>query len=315
MRLSIALCTYNGEPYLREQLKSIAAQTLPPDELVVCDDCSCDRTPEILKEFSESVSFPVHIHLNEENLGPLGNFSKAVGLCQGNWVALCDQDDIWLPDKLERLVRKMEQLETTHGNETPLLIHADAVVADSELRTIAGSLWKFQYTKPEKGHSLSRLLSQNVVTGCTALFNRPLWLKARPVPNEAMMHDWWLALVASVFGTIGHVPGPTIHYRQHGLNDTGAKTWGLSTALRLFFDLQKKADTIQTRNEIAARTRNQAQAFLDRYHGGLSNRHKETLNTFIDLPQRSYFVRKFLIVRYDLHYHGLMRNLGNLILK
>ena len=94
MKTSIALCTYNGEKFLREQLDSIALQTLLPDELVACDDRSCDSTMEILQEFRERVSFPVHIHQNEENLGSTKNFEKAIKLCSGDIIALCDQADV-----------------------------------------------------------------------------------------------------------------------------------------------------------------------------------------------------------------------------
>jgi len=315
MKISIALCTYNGEKFLREQLDSIAEQTLLPDELVVCDDCSSDGTIDIINHFRECAPFPVQIHVNEKNLGLTNNFSKATDLCQGRWIALCDQDDRWLQEKLQRLARKMEQLEEGHGEDTPLLVHSDAIVADTDLKTIDNSLWGFQRTNPQCGDRLGRLLSQNVVTGCTSLFNQALWRKAMPVPEEAMMHDWWLAFVASAFGKIGFVREPTILYRQHGRNDTGAKKWNSLIALRLFLDLKGRKSAIEANREISTRTRNQAKAFLSRYIEGLSTNQKETLMAFIALPDRSYFIRKYLIIRYGLHYHGLLRNLGNLILK
>jgi glycosyltransferase involved in cell wall biosynthesis len=315
MKTSIALCTYNGEEFLREQLDSIAGQTLLPDELVVCDDCSSDGTIDIVNNFRDSAPFPVQIHINEKNLGLTNNFSKAMDLCQGKWVALCDQDDRWLPKKLERLTGKMAQLEEVHGEDTPLLVHSDAIVADTELQTIDNSLWGFQRTSPQRGDRLGRLLSQNVVTGCTTLFNQTLWRKAMPIPETAMMHDWWLALAAAAFGGIGHVPEPMILYRQHGQNDTGAKKWNSRIALRLFLDLKSRKSAIEANKAISNRIRNQAREFLSRYNEDLSYRQKQTLQAFIALPERSYCIRNYFIVRYGLHYHGLLRNLGNLILK
>jgi len=313
--ISIALCTYNGEKFLQEQLDSIEQQTMLPHELVVCDDRSSDSTMEILKAFKEKVSFPVHIHQNETNLGALKNFEKAINLCQGKWISLCDQDDRWLPSKLEILSRKMEQMEAAAGERTPILIHTDAIVGDESLNKIAGSLWGFQGTYPQKGHCLSRLLVQNVVTGCTALFNQALWSRAFPIPEKAVIHDWWLALVASAFGKMGHLPESTIIYRQSGENVIGAKKWTLLIALRLLFDLKSRGSVIQANKEISNRIRNQAREFLHCFNDSLSVRQKETLQAFIELPNQSYFKRKYLIVKYGLHYHGLLRNAGHLILK
>lgn len=310
MKISIALCTYNGENFLQEQLDSIEAQTLQPDELVACDDRSSDSTIKILEAFQARVSFPVHIHQNEKNLGTLKNFEKAITLCRGPWISLCDQDDRWLPGKLEILARKMEQMETAYGEKTPILIHTDAIVADVNLNTIATSLWGFQKTYPQKGHCLSRLLVQNVVTGCTVLINQALSSKASPMPEKAVIHDWWLALVASAFGIIGHVPESTIIYRQSGQNVIGAKKWGFRIALCMLLDFIFKAN-----KEVSIRIRNQAQEFLYCYDDDLSIMQKNTLRAFIDLPNRSYFIRKYLIVKYGLHYHGLLRKIGQLILK
>src|SRR5690349_15385572 len=108
MRISVAMATYNGAPFLPEQLQSLAAQTLPPFELVVCDDGSTDRTIQILREFATSAPFPVRIHENSERLGFGDNFLKAAALCQGDWIAFCDQDDIWLPHKLETVARHID---------------------------------------------------------------------------------------------------------------------------------------------------------------------------------------------------------------
>ncbi|HEY2971172.1 MAG TPA: glycosyltransferase, partial [Pyrinomonadaceae bacterium] len=103
MKISVAMCTYNGAPYLREQLNSIAAQTRPPDELVVCDDVSADLTCEIVTSFAASVHFPVRLYVNEQNLGSTKNFERAIGLCEGDIIARSDQDDVWLPEKLRRI--------------------------------------------------------------------------------------------------------------------------------------------------------------------------------------------------------------------
>ncbi len=101
-RISIALCTYNGERFLNQQLASMAQQTRLPDELVVCDDRSTDRTLTMVREFAASAPYPVRIFQNEQNLGFAANFERAIRLCQGNLIALSDQDDIWYPIRLQR---------------------------------------------------------------------------------------------------------------------------------------------------------------------------------------------------------------------
>jgi glycosyltransferase involved in cell wall biosynthesis len=315
MKLSIALCTYNGGKYLRQQLDSILKQTCLPDEVVVCDDCSTDATSAILEYFEKIAPFTVRIHCNQTNLGPTGNFAKAISLCQGDWIFLCDQDDHWLPNKIELSTRKLFQLEESYGKDTPLLVHTDAVVTDENLQAIHPSLWKFQHSYPENGHALAKLLNQNLVTGCTVAMNRTLRDKALPISNKVMMHDWWLALVASAFGRVESISAATMLYRQHGMNDTGAKPWGLAKALATLLDIRNRNYILKTNKDISNRIRQQAAEFLRRYNDELSPQQQKTISAFIDLPQRSYFVRKFLTIKYGLHYQGLLRNIGNLLLK
>ncbi len=150
MKVSIALCTYNGEKHFPEQLKSISRQSCLPDELVVCDDCSTDSTLKILEDFSRTVPFEVRIFNNETNLGPAGNFAKAISLCQGKWIFLCDQDDRWLPDKIKTSSEKLARMEETFGQDMPLLVHTDAIVADEDMQELSSSLWAFQHSYPEK---------------------------------------------------------------------------------------------------------------------------------------------------------------------
>ncbi len=124
-----------------------------------------------------------------------------------------------------------------------------------------------------------------------------------------VMHDWWLALVAAAFGRIDCVPNQTLHYRQHGKNDTGAKAWGMQGALTLLVSHFFKND------EVSLRTRAQATEFLTTFKSELSPQQQRTIAAFIELPHRSYLVRKYLTLRYGLHYQGLLRNIGNLLLK
>lgn len=221
--VSIALCTYNGAPFLREQLDSIAAQTRLPDELVVCDDGSTDGTAQIVREFAKAAPFPVRLTVNEANLRAYRNFEKAMSLCTGDCVFFCDQDDLWRPRKVEVLAGRLEEAEAAFGRSTPLLVHCDLEVVDGALRTLAPSMVRAEGACP----TATGLLLSNTVTGCASAFNRALVELASPFPDPAvahgrLWHDWWLALCAAAAGRLMFVDEPLVRYRQHGANTLGA---------------------------------------------------------------------------------------------
>ena len=204
-------------------MKSIAAQTRPPDELIVCDDRSGDGTVRVIKDFAARAPFPVRLQVNDGSLGPVKNFEKAMMLCEGDYVALSDQDDVWLPEKLKITLGALLEAGREHGEGTPLLAHTDLRVVDAGRHLVAPSFYKHQGLKPEHRSPLNELLIENYVTGCTTVVNRPLLEAGLPIPAPAMMHDWWLALVAATLGRVISLPEVTILYRQHGRNAVGAR--------------------------------------------------------------------------------------------
>src|SRR4030095_10826576 len=127
---SVAMCTYNGARYVGEQLDSIASQTRPPDELVVCDDRSSDETVQIVEQFAASAKFPVSLEVNSQNLGSTKNFEKAIEICEGDLIALADQDDVWVPSKLEIIEREFDAVPASG------LVFTDAEVVDKNLRPL-----------------------------------------------------------------------------------------------------------------------------------------------------------------------------------
>ena len=172
--VSVAMCTYNGARYLHEQLDSILTQTRVPDELIVCDDGSTDATLKILDEFNKKAQFSVKIYCNVTRLGSTKNFEKAIALCAGNVIVLSDQDDVWLPEKLERI----EQAFVVHPNAG--YVFSDALVVDEELRSLGYTMWgQALFTNRERrrfetGHQIEILLKHNVVTGATMAFRKGL---------------------------------------------------------------------------------------------------------------------------------------------
>lgn len=225
MKISIALCTFNGERFLKEQLASIAEQTRPPEEIVICDDRSDDRTWNIIQLYLKDLPFSAKCSINERRLGSTKNFEKAVSLCTGDLIALCDQDDVWMPHKLEAIERRFLD---SPGIEA---IFSDGNVVDENLSPLGYTLWhNAGFSKKERmmdGRSLEVLLKHVTVTGATLVFRRSLTGYVMPIPLS-WVHDAWIALLAATGKGLGTVPEPLILYRQHGKNQIGARSRGLT---------------------------------------------------------------------------------------
>lgn len=209
--ISIAMATYNGEKYLKEQLDSIYAQTYKNVEVIVTDDGSTDYTIKILEQYAHSHG--LRYFVNKTNLGFVKNFEKAVSLCRGEYIALSDQDDVWLPEKLSTLLQTIDNKS---------LAFSDATLINENKKIIAQSFAHYSNNKPLEGKPFTRLLISNFVTGCTVLFKRELLNKAHPIPAGIAYHDWWYALIASLEHGISFCNVPLNLYRQHTTNDTGA---------------------------------------------------------------------------------------------
>jgi glycosyltransferase involved in cell wall biosynthesis len=218
------MATYNGARFLPEQLASIAAQTLLPAELVVTDDGSSDDTLAVVHRFAETAPFPVHVHRNATNLGFRSNFMHAVALCTCPVVALCDQDDVWEPHKLERAVAPFAEPDVVLAYHEAWLINADG--ERMGLAQLHGA--------PARTPALS-LFPLNNPYGFSMLFRRELLalsdLWPRSVDNlnghQRMAHDQWLFFLACALGTIAFIDEPLAGYRQHGAN-----TYGIEAPIR-----------------------------------------------------------------------------------
>lgn len=224
--ISVAVCTYNGEKYIGEQLQSIIKQTRQPDEIIVCDDCSKDKTVDIVKDILKEWNGQYKIVINKINLGFKKNFEKAIGLCQGDIIFLSDQDDVWDLNKIQ-IVEKYFQ------DDDAFLVFHDANVVDENLKLLYNSFWNllnFNYKKLERGN-YKRLLQSNVVQGCACAFRNELFYYAKPFPDFAF-HDEWLTLVAVLYGKIVPVPEKLLMYRQSSNNIVGAKVESVASKIK-----------------------------------------------------------------------------------
>ena len=225
------MCTYNGARFVAEQLASIAAQTRPPDELVVCDDCSTDATLECIREFARTAPFPVRVFENEKNTGSTKNFERAVELCEGDFIAFADQDDVWLPEKLRKL-------EEALANESTALAFTDGDVVDESLRPLGQRVWQtIRFGEEEQrlfreGRAFAVLLDHNVVTGAAMALKAEFKKLILPFPDDLthdgipVIHDWWTALLIAAVGDVLFVPEPLFKYRQHAGQQMGVMSKG-----------------------------------------------------------------------------------------
>ena len=215
------MCTYNGCRFLEAQLQTIGNQTQLPFELLICDDGSTDATPDIVHTFAQSVSFPVYFIRNTTNLGSTKNFEKAILFCKGDIIALCDQDDLWTPEKLNRMASILEREPEVAA------VFSNATLIDDNSIPIAGTLWErigFN-SRDERIFNTDQafyLIQKPLVTGATLVFRASFVSDIVPIPSE-WVHDEWIALILASLARIKPVYEFLISYRLHANQQIGLR--------------------------------------------------------------------------------------------
>ncbi|HEY6937178.1 MAG TPA: glycosyltransferase family 2 protein [Terriglobales bacterium] len=209
--ISVAMCTCNGARFVQEQLQSISRQTTLPDELVICDDASADSTPQLLAQFAADSPIPVRLVRNPTRLGCTRNFERAIRLCEGEIIVLADQDDVWKPGKLSVMA------EAFAANPAAGYVFSDAEVVNEDGHLLGFSLWETVGLKPHSfipARQVATLLQRNLVTGAAMAFRSALRSILLPIP-PAWGHDYWLALLGSIFRFGVPIPQRLFFYRRH----------------------------------------------------------------------------------------------------
>ncbi len=283
VQVDILLSTYNGNRFLREQLDSIITQTHTRWRLIIRDDGSTDTTVGIIRDYTRSFNNIEFIKDNHGHVGPRDSFNILLKSSVSDYTMFCDQDDIWLPEKIGKSIEAMNLLERT--GKRPGLVVADLYVIDERGATISESFWKYQGMSPVKGKSFNSMLIQNKFPGCSMMFNRELRTMALDIPREAIMHDWWMALVASALGEIQIINEPLGYYRQHEKNTIGLIRGTLRGATKsitrsIYRVISGNRTAIYNLKHLSRIPESiQSEAFMKRYYHLLTARQLETTDS------------------------------------
>ena len=305
--ITILMATYNGERFIKEQIESLLKQTVQDFKLYINDDKSTDSTFSIAQDYAKKHPETIFVSQNEKNLGGAGqNFIQMMITHKDDYIMLCDQDDVWLSGKIEKSLQKMKELEDCYGITKPLLVYTDLKVVDENLNFITSSYFKTEDINNEK-KTLNKIVARNVTTGCTVMYNRVLADLINVVPENMIMHDWWLTLTACAFGELGTIFESTILYRQHSDNEIGViKVKTLSHMLHKLINYKEAKKVLKD-------TYAQAASFLKVYNDDLSNEQKGFLDKFCDIPNHNKLIRWIMICRLGVLKKGILRKVSSFI--
>lgn len=304
--IEVLLATYNGARFLREQVDSLLAQDYENLRILARDDGSTDASVAILEMYGDQFPdrFRVLPTIQATGSAPK-NFLSLMQASSADYACFSDQDDVWLPDKVSRSKEIMDQLETRWGREMPLLVFSDLRVVDENLKTLDPSFWQLMKIDPDRIERLPELLLESVVTGCTAMVNRPLLNLALRMAPQASMHDRWIGLLAAFLGKAGILRTQTVLYRQHDDNllGTGRRQGAMAPE-----PSQQRLANANLRSWNASQS--DAEAFLNTYRKELPAGKQALLNRFLRCQKSpSRFIRAITFLL-SFHYAQIRHNLA-----
>lgn len=281
MKVNILMATYNGEKFLAQQIESIQKQTFKEWNLLIRDDGSSDKTCDIIRNFTAKDSRIRFINENEHhNLGVIKSFFMLVNYEVADFYFFSDQDDVWLPEKLSVSLEAAKH----KASDVPLLVYTDLKVVNQELNILQDSMIRAQ--SHHANTTLLPELTENTVTGGTMMINHALaekWF----TPNDILMHDWFLALLAASLGEMIYLDLPTQLYRQHDNNVLGARTMD-----KRFKILREGPKSIFTRYwKLIHDSQKQASLIVDKYGDIMTANDLELIKCFIKIDKQPFMTR------------------------
>ena len=289
--VSVAMATYNGEQYLEEQLDSILNQTIKPAEIIVCDDGSTDSTRVILEKYQKKGH--IVFFVNDKRLGFVGNFKRAVSLTNPhNYVALSDQDDVWLPAKIEAAINLMIKIEI---NEKPAMVYSDLMLVDQD-KNLLNASFRNELCEDAYRHCLETLLFGGFVNGCTMLMNPLMRNYFASIPDRVgINHDTWITFIAYTFGQAGIVDKAHILYRKHINNASEVHHFKRKN---LFQKLKAEVLNAFSKNDLFKNEIITAEEFYSTFHQKLSIEEKVLIKQFLKIKGKTYFEKKINLRRF-----------------
>ncbi len=298
--IHIVLATYNGAKFIEEQLNSILNNSYKEFTIEVCDDGSTDETLELVSKYVKKYE-NITLHRNEKNLGYVMNFMEGIRRSKSPYIMLCDQDDIWHADKIQKTYERMKQLEQEMSSGVPLLVYSDAMNFDNDTGAELGSFHKSSHLNTENIDP-AHLLMENKCIGCTVMVNGAIREYLDTLPNAIRVHDWWLALICSCFGKIAYLDESTLQYRQHSGNMIGGSGFSTYVGNRLKHVKNQKT-AIQATFE-------QGKAFYELFSGCMEMDTKEVFATFAKMGTVGFLRRRAWLLRYGFWKSGFVRNVA-----
>ncbi len=310
-KVEVLLATYNNADYLEPLLDSLLAQSFGDFHLVISDDCSTDDTVKILKRYLGRFQNPVRLIERDRPSGSAAaNFAMLMQQSHGDFVFLCDGDDVWYPDKLKAFLAKARPRQDMLGPDVPMFLFSDASIISADGAPSGPSYWAYKNTDPARCLSLQRLLVCTPMLGCASMMNRALVQLACNVPlGRVTGHDWWALLVAASLGEVGFVDAPTIAYRVHGKNASQPMQITLTSFKeRSGSRLGRLSGPIhEVRRRIVIRQR-QAEPLLEQFGDRLSQERRQIIEKFLAIKNRSFVGRRLALIRNGFTYPDGLRN-------
>lgn len=301
MSADILLATYNGEKYLEEQLKSLEEQTYKDWILHIEDDGSKDNTLNIINRFKKKYPNKVKIYTDsKKKLGPARRFLSLLKKSKSEYVLFCDQDDVWINNKIEIEIKKISEEEQI--NKQPILIFTDLVVVDENLNIISESFWKLK--KLKKTNSLGKIINENIVTGCTICMNSLLRNEINSIASskDIVMHDSYIYIYASLIGKVLSIDEKTVYYRQHSSNEVGVQRINFKYLKRYFFTGQINKNLYLNQKQI--------ENILYNLKNRINSKDVIVLEEFIKLYQKDFFKSKINMLKYSFYKSTILKTLA-----
>jgi glycosyltransferase involved in cell wall biosynthesis len=305
--VEILMATYNGEEYICSQLDSLLAQSFETWRVLIRDDGSTDRTPHLCRQYA--MRHPSRFHIIEDALGNLGvnkNYETLLKSSTGDYVMFCDQDDIWLPDKITETYAKMRETETEVGVEIPILVYTDLNVVNRKLELISDSFFTYTHRKPTQEKCVAAMCMANCTIGCTMMMNEKFRSLFSGFPDTILMWDWWLSMMAVTMGRLVFLSKVTMLFRRHGRNESTVSKFGV----RSYF--KKRNSFKKSRERLFAIFRSH-EVFYKTFNTLLSPAQCRFFEQMASIPSRNWVMRRYLLLKLRLFKTGFIKNAGMLL--